>query len=342
MRVTADHVTQLLQYLSRRDTSGAVALALRLADEGVPVVDVLTELIAPAQAEFGHRWHRNDISVADEHAATAIVEAVVSVLTATTQPLHSAPHVVVLCAEGEWHLLPARLVAEGLRAEGCTVTFLGGSMPPAHLTRFLDRSGADVVAISCSTPLAYRGLLACTHVAHDLGLPVIAGGLALGDDERRAAILGADLWARDVRHAARVLRSPLPTTRNEPTADTGTAMALTLVRHDLVAAAMERLVALMPAVGGYSGEQLARTREDFDYILQFAEAAILVADPGVFTEFLLWLDVLLQARGLPASVLPVSLDALAGAAIDHVALAELLDEGRRSLEAHQTRAGPPT
>lgn len=325
MTVTAADVAGFLASLEARDTGDATALALRLADDGAPVPEVLVDLVGAAQIEVGERWQRNEYSIADEHAATAISDIVVSVLTANPVPIVDRPNVVVLCANGEWHLLAARLIAEVLRGNGFAITFLGASMPASHLSRFLrSNRDIDVVAISCSTPLAFAGAVSCVAVAHDAGVPVIVGGRALGTDGTRAESIGADLWAPDAQSAVWLLHDPLPTTFRSSSVDVASAMMLGLQRTALVEAAMSKLSQDLPSVRVFSEEQLDRTREDFAYILEFAEAATLMRDRRVFDEFVQWLDPLLQARGLPASILPMSLHILGQLTDVPASLSELL------------------
>jgi hypothetical protein len=79
---------------------------------------------------------------------------------------------------------------------------------------------------------------------------------------------------------------------------------------------MGELFLRFPPLAGYSQTQLARTREDLGYILQFLEAALLTDDPRLFLdEFLPWLTGVLTSRGLPAGVVTVGLEAL-GAVLD--------------------------
>lgn len=304
-------IEAFFSHVTRHDLASASALALGLVDDGVPVPEVLRRLVAPAQVEIGERWHRNEASVADEHAATAVSDAVVSLLSGERVPVTESIHVVVVCAEGEWHLLPARLLAESLRAQGFRVTFLGGSMPAAHLAGFLAEVDADVLGVSCSTALGLSGLLSCIEVGHAAGLPVLAGGRALGHDDRRARVLGADLWAPDASTAAELLRQRLPATLRRSTADTGAAMELALRRDAWVAEALIELATRLPVFQHFTDEQRARTQEDLDYILRFAEAAVLTRDEQLFGEFASWLRTLLDARGLPRSVLPLTLAILA-------------------------------
>jgi methanogenic corrinoid protein MtbC1 len=311
--VTAADREAFLALVLARDTAGATAFAVRLADDGIPATDILVDLVGTVQAEVGERWYRDEASVADEHAATSIADAVVSVLAAgAPHPEADGPRVAVLCAEEEWHSLPARITAEVLRAAGCPVEFLGGSLPPSHLARFLASTPVDVVAISCSTAMSFEPVLAGTHVAHEAGVPVIVGGRAFGPDARRANALGADLWAPNARTGAQLVRDNLPTEPFAvPTADVAAAMRLAARRDELVDAAVAILAKSLPAYAKYTQAQRDRTREDLVFILRFAEAALLVDDDRIFAEFLAWLDVLLTERGLPAGTLAISLQMIA-------------------------------
>lgn len=315
MIVRPSDVEEFTTHVLGRDRDAAVGQALRLLDQGVPATEILIHLVGGAQLEVGERWHANRISVADEHAATAVADSVVGVLNAQPEVgTATGPRLVVACAEGEWHVLPARLTADVLRLAGCDVTFLGGSLPPAHLGRFLEGDRPDLLAISVSTALAFEGAALCAEVARVAGVPTLMGGRALGPDDRRARVLGADLWAADASAAVELVGAPLPPAGAEATADIGTTMALAVRRSPIVEHAADQLARSFPDLGRYDDAQRARTREDLDYIMRFAEASILVRDPRVFEEFLAWLATLLHVRGVAPSALPLSLAALRDAA----------------------------
>ena len=65
-----------LRALSRQDRSAAVGVAGRAADARASVEEVIEQMLVPAQVEVGVRAQRDDWSIADEHAATAITEVV--------------------------------------------------------------------------------------------------------------------------------------------------------------------------------------------------------------------------------------------------------------------------
>ena len=79
---------------------------------------VVTQLIAPSQREVGERWLRAECSVGDEHAATFVTESVLSSLAVGLEAGRPAGTLVMVCAEGEWRGLPARMATELLIAGG--------------------------------------------------------------------------------------------------------------------------------------------------------------------------------------------------------------------------------
>ena len=74
----ADAYNRYLGCLDAADEYAAVDIALGLIDAGASAKDVLLGVVAPAQAQVGSWWQRNEWSVAQEHAATHISERVVA------------------------------------------------------------------------------------------------------------------------------------------------------------------------------------------------------------------------------------------------------------------------
>jgi len=291
----------------------ATKMALELLDWGVPEDLIITDLLASAQRQVGERWHRNELSVAEEHLATGAAESALHALADATAAPSTGATVVVACAEGDWHSVPAHMFAEQLRARGAAVVFLGASTPAEHVATFLQRHRPDVLAVSCHIPLYYTGVTRLVDAAHAVGIPVIAGGRAFHDCPERAGRLGADGWAGDVAEAAAVMagwRDERPTVRPEPTPVNAGAVELDARARELAATAWGDLACRFPAMARYDQRQLARTREDLAFIVQFVAAAQLVGDQEVLTTFLDWLALLLERRGVPERALHAGLEAL--------------------------------
>jgi hypothetical protein len=116
-------------------------------------------------------------------------------------------------------------------------------------------------------------------------------------------------------------------------------LGLEAARPELVEAATSELFLRFPPLAGYSETQLTRTREDLGSILQFLEAALLTDDPRLFLdEFLPWLTRVLTARGLPAGVVTVGLEAL-GAVLDPFPRSRALIAQGRQLAADRALDG---
>lgn len=272
-------------------------------------------LLAEVQREVGRRWQQQEFTVADEHAATAIVDLALAAACLEAAPSHppaAQGAVVVACAEEEWHVMPARMAAGQLRAAGWDVVFLGASTPAEHLRRFLAAGPPAAVALSCTVPLYLPGARRSVSASHAAGVPVLAGGAAFGTAPGRAAAIGADAWASSTGSAATILARWLDSSPAlaAPTADEAPALALAAERPALTERAISALATRYPPLAHYTAWQLARTREDFGYIIRFVEAAILAKDDSIVTDFAGWLASVLAARGLPDRIIPLSIAVL--------------------------------
>jgi methanogenic corrinoid protein MtbC1 len=160
----------------------------------------------------GLEWAANRITVTQEHTATAINDRVIAALAhhPASLPAVTAGRVTVACVDGEWHALPARLLAEVLRLRGWQVDFLGAQVPTPHLIAHLHHNGPDAVALSCSIPTRLPTAHAAITASQAVGATVLAGGAAFGPDGRYAYQLGADAWAPDARAAAERLGKGFP------------------------------------------------------------------------------------------------------------------------------------
>ncbi|RDI21513.1 methanogenic corrinoid protein MtbC1 [Lentzea flaviverrucosa] len=303
---------------------------------------VLLEVIGAVQHRVGREWAANRISVAQEHAITAINDRAVTALS-ITKPRRRPEHgrVTVACVDGEWHALPARLLAEVLSLRGFAVDYLGAQVPTPHLITYLHRTGPDVVALSSSIatrlPVAHSTMTACQAT----GVPVMVGGAAFGVDGAYARRFGANAWAADARSAADMLLSrtlTAPGTPHQPVDDLPhlADQEYTLVSRTaraLVRSVYRGLEERVPAMRSYSDEQRQHTAEDLAHIVDYLATALYVDDDALFRDFLEWTGAVLNARGVPAQVLEPALELLAAQLRDFPRAQRMLAQPARSLSA---------
>lgn len=388
----APWVTALWHAVMAGDESTATDTARAALRGGLDAESVLLDVIGAVQRRVGEEWAVNKLTVAQEHAATAINERVVAALsrppdeapapyrpgeTSATPRLGGPPaahphdalpgtrtasgthapsgartpsgtpahaRITVACVDGEWHALPARLLAEVLTLRGWRVDFLGAQVPTAHLIAHLHHTGADAVALSGSLatrlPTAHAAISACRAA----GVPVLAGGAAFGPGGRHAELLGADLWAGDARTAAARL------TEGPPRRPTGPPFTHEPLKHlldqeytlisrsapQLVRATLNGLRSRFPALLDYTEAQYQHTADDVAQIVAFLAAALYVDDSGLFAAFGRWTAAVLAARHVPVESLLHALDVLSAEVRDFPRAAAMIREAH---EAVRTSAG---
>ena len=310
----SDAVERYLEQAVRGDSRAGVRRALDLIDSGVPIAEVIVNLLGRAQREVGERWLANRWTVAEEHLVSGVTQKALDAIAHATGPPTATGLIAVACAEGDWHSLPAQMFAELLRAEGFAIAFLGGSVPADHVASFLSRRRPDALAVSCNLGLFFGGVTRLADAAHRHDVPVLAGGQALGREPGRAARLGADAWAAGIDDAVAVLRGWLherPRVLAEPLRFNPAAVQLDFIAPEIAGEALESLRAGYRPAASYSERQLAQAKEQLTVITRFTAAARLVDDQAVLTEMLGWLETFLTIRGVPAAALRAALTVLA-------------------------------
>ena len=271
----------------REDVLSFVA---ELAREYEPA-DLIVEVVAPAQAELGALWEQGSITVDQEHRATASADAVLARLA----PAPPGPHVgtaVSACVPGEWHVLPARMANTVLELGGWRVPFAGANTTPDRLRQHVRTHRPGAVALSC----AMAGRLPEAHdlvaVAHEAGVPVIAGGRAFNG--ARARRLGVD--------------ADTPPALVPPARPPGEEFpGLVVERERLVGAVVARVD---HALGGLD-EGLERQLEVGVRVLHdHLAAALYLEDASIFLDAIEWAAGVGDRRGFPRWTAVTGLGAL--------------------------------
>ncbi|MFE6751792.1 B12-binding domain-containing protein [Kitasatospora purpeofusca] len=323
------------------EAAGAVVFGALTA--GAEPESVLLDVIAAVQARIGHEWAANRLTVAEEHAATAINDRVVAALAhhpVVRGAVRAEPRgrVTVSCVDGEWHAFPARLLAQVLALRGWEVDYLGAQVPTPHLIARLHRTAPVALALSASLAPRLATAHSAISAAQAAGVPVLVGGAAFGPDGRYARLLGADAWAGDARAAADRLAGGLvaPLPAHQPVDDLPhlADQEYTLVSRSaprLVGAVMSGLAERFPSVRSYTEAQLQHTAEDTAHIVDFLGAALYTDDPELFGGFLTWTAGVLTARAVPTASLLAALEVLRHELRDLPRTIGLLDHGRAAV-----------
>jgi methanogenic corrinoid protein MtbC1 len=190
--------------LRNGDEQAARAIVEQARADGVDVASIYFDIFTPSMITIGELWERNELSVAEEHLATAITERLIGQLSASfDQPLQGGGNVVLGCVIGERHTLGLRMLSDLFRAAGWRVLYLGADVPNADWTRLALRFDADLVAISASQPryvAPIRELIGKLRAALP-ELTIMVGGAVFGLEPLLWQDVGADVYHPDPQTA---------------------------------------------------------------------------------------------------------------------------------------------
>ena len=190
-------------------------------DEGRELAQVYLDVVQPTMREIGRLWQEDELTVAEEHLATAITEAAMSRMFERVFVWRDirTPRLLAACAEEERHQMGLRMVCDLLELAGWETTYLGASVPIESLVDLIRKHQPDAVAISATIAPhipRVREAIRAIRAAELSRQPVIAvGGRAFLGDASLAERVGADLTARDAEEAVRLLDARL---RRDPRA----------------------------------------------------------------------------------------------------------------------------
>lgn len=205
-RIGADFLLAVLEG-DRRRASRVVLDAVRA---GMPARDAYMKVLAPVQQELGRMWHMNEVTVAEEHFATATTRGVMAQL----QPLleirpPNGRTVVAASVEGNAHDLGLQMVADFLEMDGWRVIFLGASVPAGDVAVGVEIFKADLLALGVNLATQIGSLEATIRAVRSspaAGAKILVGGFIFQQDTKLWEELGADGAARDAEEAVAVGR----------------------------------------------------------------------------------------------------------------------------------------
>ena len=200
----APHLDEVRQELRRgleAFTDGRVQVLLDRLFGSFSLETALREIIYPYLHELGESWARGEVSVAQEHFASRLIEARLLAL-ARGWDQGVGPRVILACPAGEEHNLGAIGFGLALRNRGWQVTYLGSNTPAGTI---LDAAGALAPKLIALSAVTARRFTAIREELRELAQAAPLAIAGAGASERLAELVGAELLPGDpVSEAERV------------------------------------------------------------------------------------------------------------------------------------------
>jgi MerR family transcriptional regulator, light-induced transcriptional regulator len=180
--VAVDWWRVYLEALRAGDRRRALVVVDEARTAGLTLSELYLDVFQPALREIGRLWQENEITVAEEHLATAVTQMSMGSLYTdfclTTS--RNGRTLLAACAETERHEVGLRMICDLLELEGWDATYLGA---------------------------AVRSLIVAVRAATGDAAPyILVGGRPFLDDPTLGQRVGADAMARDMAGAVARLR----------------------------------------------------------------------------------------------------------------------------------------
>lgn len=131
---------------------GGVEEVLTSAIALLPANEVIHTVIAPLVREIGERWHRGEVSIAQEHVVTDIVRRLVISASRGYLRADNGPCLVLATLSGERHELGILLCSWLAATRRYHTHYLGVDCPPEEVARFALEVEARAVLVSLVMP----------------------------------------------------------------------------------------------------------------------------------------------------------------------------------------------
>lgn len=207
---TADPLTHTQASYLAALQAGSGRQADRVLDQALSVArlspqQIYLQVFQPTAYAIGRLWQVNQLSVAQEHLATAIIERHMGELHPLFRPAQSRPRTLVLgCVDKELHRVGARMVADFFEADGWQVHYLGASVPAETLIGLAAETSADVVGLSVQMAHHVPKIMEVVRWRDRrglTGLPIMVGGLPFVQQPDLWRTLGVELGGGDAAQA---------------------------------------------------------------------------------------------------------------------------------------------
>ncbi len=255
-----------------------------------PPETVLFEILFAGLATIGEAWYLGQVTVQQEHFASALVTRRLNTLIATSpSPIHNRS-VIVGCPPKEYHDLSALLITYLLRSRGWHVVYLGANVPLDNFQETVDQVNPALVVLIAQMLPAASNLKDIATTLIDADIPVAFGGIIFNRSEKLAKQVPGFYLGNDLRNVLPVLEHLLTTSPKLTIAATEESQFEAL-EHFIESRAVieERLVARLGAFVPYEYLHIAN-----QYVAQDIMAALNFGDMGYFGNELDWVAGLLE------------------------------------------------
>ncbi|MGM0866040.1 MAG: cobalamin B12-binding domain-containing protein [Bacillota bacterium] len=175
-------MNQLVQAFTKSILAGDVHSLMELHSSSIhSKIDNFTfyeKIIKPSMYRIGDLWEKNQITVADEHLATATLKYILATVFTHQEALENHPKALLFCIEGEHHSLGLELANEVFKEKQWNTRYLGANVPVKDALTFIEAWEPHVIGISIGMTTELNRLKECIEEIREYNqeIEILVGG----------------------------------------------------------------------------------------------------------------------------------------------------------------------
>ncbi|TAK11151.1 MAG: hypothetical protein EPO32_12985, partial [Anaerolineae bacterium] len=143
-----------------------------------PVETVLAGLFQKGLARIGDGWYRGEVTVQQEHFASALALRRLDALIAAAALPTRRGRILLACPPKEDHTFSALMLTLLLRRKGWDVVYLGANVPVQQLAQTIEQVAPKLVVLTAMHLQSAASLMEMAEFVKQFEVPVVFGGLA--------------------------------------------------------------------------------------------------------------------------------------------------------------------
>ena len=173
--------------LYKKFTQGDVVFALKIYENYSSLFspsDFFDKIFRPVMYQIGEDWASNKISIATEHVASNVAQALVKIIMDRNRMESNKKKVMICVPQGEEHRLGCDVLETYLSSKGFRVYNMARSMPNESIVNFVGTTKPDSILVSITLEDNIKaGQRLVKKIADSYPVPIFVGGLALQNDK---------------------------------------------------------------------------------------------------------------------------------------------------------------
>ena len=195
-----------LEALLLGDSQACLQLARKYIDSIADLDIFYLYILQAAMFNIGVMWEKAEITIAQEHLASTIVNRLMAQVALDISPGNQhMGSAVVSTSPNEYHQLGALMVADVLDFDGWEVHFVGADVPHEELIAFVKDKAPDFFALSVTIPFNLARAQAIIEALRAdpamQSMKIMVGGRAFIDNPTIWYQIGADGYAANIIEA---------------------------------------------------------------------------------------------------------------------------------------------